>query len=538
MEKHTKDYIGTLVGEIAKRCDITDATMLGELSALVVQNYQKAATSNALYKDPMSIMYFGAEPRNDQAAERQLLAAMINNYPAIEEILSYKTSDIFYNKENAIIFDGIVAAKAKSNFVSIDTIAERLTMSGHLEGLGGKFAIKDIANSYIKGAEASAVKTVTECYTLRTLAKLAAEWQNKAYTIDNADADTLKDEIAKRIVEIEGSNNDLQVLMPEDLADKALLKLTERIDGFMSGASYITGLESSIDDLNELTCGWQEGDLIIVAARPAMGKTSFMLVEAATAGLKNNKIVPIFSLEMPALQLINRMASSYVGVPADNLKRGNMTTDMQERMYQFYKNYKQSNIIMDDTSIFLDQIIGKCRALKRKHGQFGAIFIDYLQLISIRNHRGNREQEISTISRELKALAKSMGCPIIALSQLSRGVEARASKRPGLSDLRESGAIEQDADAVLFLYRPEYYNITTDEDGNSLLGIGEIIVAKNRSGACDVVKCHFDMPYTAWRNLSERDKDYNYVHPIVALNESSHDALPVFGNSKDDDLPF
>jgi len=274
-----------------------------------------------------------------------------------------------------------------------------------------------------------------------------------------------------------------------------ILEAIDKIKEASKRSDGLSGVPSGYTDLDRMTSGWQASDLVIIAARPAMGKTAFVLSMTKQMALDHQKPVAVFSLEMSNLQLVNRLIVSETELPAEKIKNGNLSNNEWEQLDHKIKRLIDAPIFVDDTpglSIF--ELRAKCRRLKKQH-DVQIIIIDYLQLMNASGmNPGSREQEVSLISRSLKGLAKELNVPIIALSQLNRGVENRAGadgKRPQLSDLRESGAIEQDADMVLFIHRPEYYKITEDEQGNSLIGVAELIIAKHRNGATGDVRLRF-----------------------------------------------
>jgi replicative DNA helicase len=269
----------------------------------------------------------------------------------------------------------------------------------------------------------------------------------------------------------------------------------------------LTGVPSGLTALDRLTSGWQKSDLIIIAARPAMGKTAFVLSTVRNAAVDHKKAVAIFSLEMSNIQLMLRLISAEAEIESEKIKKGALQEYEWIQLTNKVGKLSSAKIFIDDTpSLSVLELRAKCRRLKSQHN-IELIVIDYLQLMSgdsgTKNGPGNREQEISFISRSLKTLAKELDVPVIALSQLSRAVEARQNKRPILSDLRESGSIEQDADMVMFLFRPEYYDLTTDEQGNSTENMGEVIVAKHRNGPVDTVKLKYIKKYTKFSDWDD-----------------------------------
>ncbi|HMR43434.1 MAG TPA: replicative DNA helicase, partial [Saprospiraceae bacterium] len=314
-------------------------------------------------------------------------------------------------------------------------------------------------------------------------------------------------------------------------------QLIKRLEEWKTRPDGLTGVPSGFTELDRLTSGWQKSDLIVLAARPGMGKTSFVLTLAKNAALDFGKGVVVFSLEMSSVQLVQRLVSMEAEVSSSKLRNGKLEAYEWQQINQAIERMSDAPIYIDDTAgINIFELRAKCRRLKKQH-DIQLVIIDYLQLMSggQDNHRGNREQEISSISRALKGLAKELGVPVIALSQLSHQVEVRGgSKRPQLSDLRESGAIEQDADIVSFIYRPEYYQIDEDENGNSLKGIAEIIVAKHRNGALDTVKLKFKNEFAKFSDL----EDPNFANFGPDPGASSTIITRPSRMNDDEDIPF
>jgi len=271
----------------------------------------------------------------------------------------------------------------------------------------------------------------------------------------------------------------------------------------------VSGVPTGFTALDRVTSGWQRSDMIVIAARPGMGKTAFVISMARNVAVEFNQAVAIFSLEMSSLQIVNRLISGEAKIPAEDIRKGNFTQEKFEHLFETTKKLAEAPIFIDDTpglSVF--ELRAKCRRLKQQH-DIKLIIIDYLQLMSAGGNGGNREQEISTISRSIKEIAKELDVPIIALSQLSRSVETRGGdKRPMLSDLRESGAIEQDADIVSFIYRPEYYQMETWPDETPCAGQGEIIIAKHRNGSLEDVRLKFIGKFAKFDNLDAFDNDF------------------------------
>jgi replicative DNA helicase len=330
---------------------------------------------------------------------------------------------------------------------------------------------------------------------------------------------------------------------------KQIEELSKKADG-------LTGVPSGFTKLDRITAGWQPSDLIIMAARPAMGKTALTLSLAKNAAMDFNKPVAFFSLEMSSLQLVQRLISSEAEISQDRLRTGQLENSEWQKLQAAIERMSKTPIFIDDTpAINIFELRAKCRRLKAQHN-IQLIIIDYLQLMTgggggDKRSMGNREQEISSISRGLKGLAKELNVPVIALSQLSRAVESRGgSKKPQLSDLRESGAIEQDADIVSFIYRPEYYNITEDENGNSTKGIAEVIIAKHRNGSLDEVRLRFIGEYSKFSDAEDFNfGDFGSPEPsdnfptnnnndFSTAQNTNNNTITISSRMNDEDIPF
>ncbi|MBL4648717.1 MAG: replicative DNA helicase, partial [Aureispira sp.] len=343
-------------------------------------------------------------------------------------------------------------------------------------------------------------RIIAQKFIQRELIRSSTETIRAAYE-DTVDVFDLLDSAEQNLFNITEQNLSRGSLGMNTLVNMAVKQLEE-----MSGKEEgLTGVPTGFVGLDQITSGWQPSDLIIIAARPGMGKTAFTMAVARNAAIEFNKGVAFFSLEMSSLQLVNRLISMETEIPSEKLRKGQLEDYEWQQLHAQVDKLSNVPLFIDDTpGISIFELRAKCRRLKMQH-DIQLVVVDYLQLMTGGgDNKGNREQEISMISRGLKGLAKELNVPVIALSQLSRAVETRGgSKRPQLSDLRESGAIEQDADIVSFIYRPEYYQILEDEEGNSLKGIGEIIIAKHRNGALDSVKLKWDPQFAKFSNLDD-----------------------------------
>ena len=410
---------------------------------------------------------------------------------AFDTVVEILKPECFYGEAHQSIFRAMKSLADKSLPIDLLTVVEELKLKGDLELVGGAYYVSRLTNSVVSSANIEAhSRIVLQKFIQRELIRISGEIIGDAYE-DTTDVFDLLDDAESKLFEI--TNNHLRSAF-EDI-NTVLVKTIQRIEDMRNRDEDITGVPSGFPSLDKLTYGWQQTDLIVLAARPSVGKTAFALNLARSAALHPTKPTPVvfFSLEMSSSQLVQRILSAESEIWLEKISRGKLE---EHEMKQLYKRgierLSNAPIYIDDTAALnIFELRAKCRRLKNKH-DIGLIIIDYLQLMSGGgdNKNGNREQEISKISRDLKGLAKELKVPIIALSQLSREVEKRkeGAKIPQLSDLRESGAIEQDADMVMFLYRPEYYDITANEMGESNKGETYVKIAKHRNGSLDTIK--------------------------------------------------
>lgn len=431
-------------------------------------------------------------PPHSIEAEQSVLGSMIMDHDAVivaSEILI--TSD-FYRPDHGQIFAAIMELYTTGNPIDLITIQDRLVQNGVLDQVGGLSYLVELANSVPTSAHIKQyAKIVQEKATLRKLIKVSTDISAKSYEGEEP-LDNIMNFAEKSIFDV------LQNKKTDDFTgiDEIVLTSIEKIEEAHKSKGGITGIETGFIDLDQRTAGLQPSDLILVAARPSMGKTAFSLNIIQTAGIKNKKSVAVFSLEMSKDQLVSRMLCAEAMVDSQKARTGMLEKDDWDRIAQSIPNITNSRIFIDDTpGINVMDMRAKCRRLKMEKG-LDLIMIDYLQLMSGVGDGSSRQQEISDISRSLKALAREMNAPVIALSQLSRACEQRQDHRPMLSDLRESGAIEQDADVVMFLYRDEYYHPDTDKKN-----VGEVIIAKQRNGPTGTVELVWLGQYTKFANM-------------------------------------
>ncbi len=421
--------------------------------------------------------------------EEAVLGALLLDKEALTDVIDILKKESFYKESHQLIFKAILELFERSEPIDILTVTQELKKQGNLDVVGGAFYISQLTNRVASSAHVeSHARIISQKHIQRELIKISSDTIKDAYdeTIDVFD---LLDSAEGRLFEVAEGNIRKSYEDMGKLLHKAVKKLEE-----ISKQDGTSGVPSGFRDLDRLTGGFQPSDMVVIAARPGMGKTAFVLSLARNAAVDFKRGVAVFSLEMSSLQLVNRLIASETQIPAEKLKKGTLEPYEWEQLNSRIGKLTNAPIYINDTpglSVF--ELRAQCRRLKAEK-DIQLVIIDYLQLMSgSGDSKGNREQEISTISRAIKGIAKELSVPVLALSQLSRAVETRGGdKRPQLSDLRESGAIEQDADMVMFIYRPEYYGILQDEEGNSTQGLGELIIAKHRNGATDDVKVKFE----------------------------------------------
>src|SRR5215218_6795973 len=439
----------------------------------------------------MSTMVYGKVPPQAKDLEEAVLGAIMLEKGAFDAVVEILKPECFYVESHQRIYKAMQGLAQKSQPIDILTVVEELRFKEELDLVGGPYYVTKLTNAVVSSANIEAhSRIVLQKFIQRELIRISGEIIGDAYE-DSTDVFDLLDDAESKLFEI--TNNHLRKNF--DDINTVLVKTIQRIEDMRNRDEDIRGVTSGFPSLDRLTYGWQSTDLIVLAARPSVGKTAFALNLARSAALDPVKPTPVafFSLEMSASQLVQRILSAESEIWLEKISRGKLE---EHEMKQLYKRgierLSNAPIFIDDTAALnIFELRAKCRRLKNKHN-VGLIIIDYLQLMSGAgdNRNGNREQEISRISRDLKGLAKELSIPIIALSQLSREVEKRkeGNKIPQLSDLRESGAIEQDADMVMFLYRPEYYDITTNEHGESNKGETHVRIAKHRNGSLENIK--------------------------------------------------
>ena len=428
-------------------------------------------------------------------AEQAVLGAMLLKPDAVTTAAEELSADDFYRETHRLIFEAMMELKERTEPVDLVTLTEQLKKADKLAKIGGIPALSLIANSVPTAANVHYhARIVHEKAQLRSLINAATEIASAAY--ESADeVEDIMDSAEKRILQVASGKRSKDFVPLQDI----LLDTLEQIDLRYNNKGSITGLPTGFTELDHLTAGLQKSDLILVAARPSMGKTAFTLNIAAHVVLRAKEPVAFFSLEMSKEQLVQRLLCSEGRIDSQRLRVGELEEKEWGDLIDTANRLSAAPLYIDDTpSITVMELRSKARRLKAEHG-LSLIVIDYLQLMQGRASKSgdNRQQEISEISRSLKALARELNVPVIALSQLSRSVESRQIKRPMLSDLRESGSLEQDADIVMFLYREDYYDPETENKN-----ITEVIIAKHRNGPVDTVDLTFLKQFTKFGNLS------------------------------------
>lgn len=453
--------------------------------------------------------------------EQSILGALMLEKDALTEVIDILKPNSFYEESHQEIYKAIIELFNNSAPVDLRTVVNQLRKNGKLEFVGGSYYLASLTARVSSAANIEYhARAVIEYAIKRQLIQVATSIHKYAYE-DTTDVFMLLDHAEQALFEVTESNIRKNYTDMRSLLGDAIKEL-EAKRGHKDG---LTGIASGFIALDRLTSGWQKSDLVIVAARPGMGKTAFMLSLLRNAAIDHGHAVAFFSLEMSSLQLVNRLIAAEAELESEKIKKGTLADHEWQQLIHKTSQLSQAPIFIDDTpALSVFELRTKCRRLKAKH-DIQLIVVDYLQLMTADSSKGsgNREQEIATISRSLKNLAKELNVPILAPSQLSRAVETRGGdKRPMLSDLRESGAIEQDADMVLFLYRPEYYGITEDELGNPTQGVTEVIIAKHRNGSLDSVALKFIGKYTKFADLDIVPfSNYNNYDALGTITKTS-----------------
>ncbi len=487
--------------------------------------------------------------------EQAVLGAMMLEKNAVTDTIDILKPSSFYDPKHQFIYNAIRELFGSSVPIDLLTVINKLKQNGELEASGGAVYISQLTSRVASTAHVEFhARIISEKHIKRELIRMSSEVIRDAYDDTNDVFDVLN-KAEGDLFKIAENNMGKDVSTMQNVVRQAI----EEIEKASQNTDGISGVATGFFDLDKITSGWQKSDMIVIAARPAMGKTAFVLSMARNSAVDHGKGVAIFSLEMSAVQLVKRLIASETRLSAEKLRKGDLREHEFQQLHSRITKLATAPIYIDDSpGISVFDLRAKCRRLKMQYN-IDMVIIDYLQLMTAGGSKGagNREQEISTISRSIKEIAKELNIPIIALSQLSRSVEQRGGdKRPVLSDLRESGAIEQDADIVSFIYRPEYYGLMEDEEGNSNQGVSEIIIAKHRNGALDRVRLRFIGEYARFDNLESFTEDVNVPshtslnasadfddpspssYTIASKMNSFDDNTVDFDNSLDDETPF
>jgi len=471
--------------------------------------------------------------------EVAVLGAMMIDKKGIDDVIDILHPEAFYDKRHQEIYAAIYTLFQNSEPTDLLTVSAQLRKDGKLDVVGGDFYLINLTQKVASSAHIEYhARIILQKFIQRKLISISSDIIESAYD-ETMDVFDLLDEAEAKLFEVTQGNLKKGSEDAGDLVKQALKKIQD-----ISNQEGMSGLATGFTKLDALTSGWQPSDLIIIAARPGMGKTAFVISMAKNMAIDFNHAVALFSLEMSSVQLITRMISSETGLTSEKLRKGNLEAHEWEQLNVKVKKLSDAPIYIDDTpSLSIFDLRAKARRLVSQHG-VKIIIIDYLQLMTAGGSGkggGNREQEISTISRNLKALAKELSVPVIALSQLSRAVETRGgSKRPLLSDLRESGAIEQDADIVSFIFRPEYYGVTEwdDDEHTSCEGQGEFIVAKHRNGGLENIRLKFTGHLAKFSDLDDGFSS-EFQSKMNVTPDQFSSPKDAFGSDDDDDMmPF
>lgn len=486
----------------------------------------------------------GKIPPQALELEEAVLGAMLIDKKGVDEVIDLIQPEAFYKTAHQTIFEAIFQLFQDSQPIDLLTVSSELRKKGKLESIGGEFYLVQLSQRVASSAHIEFhARIILQKFIQRSLIKISNEIIESAYK-ESTDVFDLLDEAESKLYDVTQGN----IKKSSESAQNLVLEAKKKIEE-ISKREGLSGISTGFEKLDKLTSGWQPSDLIIIAARPGMGKTALTLSMARNIAVMKQIPVAFFSLEMSSIQLITRLISAETGLSSEKLRTGKLANHEWQQLNVKVTDLEKAPLYIDDTpSLSIFDLRAKARRLSSQH-QIKLIIVDYLQLMTAgtSTKTGNREQEISTISRNLKALAKELDIPVIALSQLSRAVETRGgTKRPMLSDLRESGAIEQDADIVSFIYRPEYYNIDEwdDEERTPSQGQAEFIVAKHRNGGLDNIRLKFIGHLGKFEDLDSFDSPFEFQSKMnpedtAIPNSSLLDPDDVFEDTDDqEEDPF
>jgi len=483
--------------------------------------------------------YAAMVPPQALELERTVLGALLLEKDAFAITQQYLRPNFFYLDSHKHIYQAMINLAVRQEPIDYYSVIEELKKAPekeNLDAIGGPGALAELTQNVSSAANLEYhAKIVMQKYLARELISAATKIQTMAFN-EQVDIDDLMTEAQGLIFDISQSNIKKDVVQINPVVKEAIEKIqiaSKRDDG-------LSGLASGFTELDKITSGWHESDLVIIAARPAMGKTAFVLSMAKAMAVEYKTPIAVFSLEMSNVQLVNRLLINTCEIEGEKIKNGKLSNEEWMRLYEKSGLLQDAPLYIDDTpSLSVSELQSKARRLVNEHG-VKMIIIDYLQLMNANGMKfGSREQEVSIISRSLKTLAKDLNIPVIALSQLNRGVEGRTGegKKPQLSDLRESGAIEQDADMVCFIHRPEYYGIHEDAQGRNTDGLAEIIIAKHRSGATGEIYLKFEKDFVKFKNLSDNDSlqsHSQFTEVESRINANNIDYESAFNNNGGD----
>ena len=462
----------------------------------------------------------GKVPPQAVDIEQAVLGAMMLEKNAVTDVIDMLTPSSFYDPKHQFIYNAIRELFGSSNPIDLLTVSNKLRQNGELEASGGAAYLSQLTSRIASSAHVEYhARIIAEKHIKRELIKMSGEVIRDAYD-ETSDVFDVLNKAEGDLFKIAENNMGKNADTMQNVVRQAI----EEIERASQNTDGISGVPTGFLDLDKVTAGWQKSDMIVIAARPAMGKTAFVLSMARNTAVDHGMGVAFFSLEMSSVQLVKRLIASEARLDASKLRKGDLREDEFQQLHSRITKLATAPLYIDDTpGISIFDLRAKCRRLKMQH-DIQLVIIDYLQLMTAGGSKGsgNREQEISSISRSIKEIAKELNVPVVALSQLSRSVEQRGGdKRPVLSDLRESGAIEQDADIVSFIYRPEYYGFMQDDDGNSNEGVGEIIIAKHRNGDLRNVRLRFLGKYARFDNIDNYSEEILPTHTISSSMNSN-----------------
>jgi replicative DNA helicase len=470
--------------------------------------------------------------------EEAVLGAVMLEKEAVATVSEILKPEFFYKDAHVKIYECIEDLFKRSEPIDILSVTNELRKKGNLDLVGGAYYVASLTQRVGSAANVEFhARVIAEKHIKRELIRLSGEILQDSFD-DTVDTFDLMDSAERKIFEIAQNNirrgfESVNVLLEKAIKEMERLK-SEKKEG-------VTGIESGFVDLDRITSGWQPTDLIILAARPSMGKTALSLCLLRNAAVQFKRPAAIFSLEMSSLQLVNRLIALETGINSEKIKKGQLSEEEWKVLHDKISHLSEAQIFIDDTAaLSIFEFRAKARKLRFVHG-VEMIIVDYLQLMTTGSEgRGTREQEISTISRSLKSIAKELNIPIIALAQLSRASESRSGfdKRPQLSDLRESGSIEQDADIVMFIFRPKIYELSEDEHGNSTEGLAEIIIRKHRNGSTGKVNLRFREELARFENWYDGYEGYRGVRGSSEFDEFTQGQSFTIPSSMNNDIPF